>query len=237
MELTYILFPFRLNLVLMFPCPQNSWQGPEYATQNVSDTRFTSELLTTLESQFCIDSSKIFATGKSNGGGFVGLMTCDHELTSRIKAFAPVAGAYYWQFGGAKNCTPSRQVPIMEFHGDLDTTVRSALKYISGTPLNIHQISPLGGVGKGGLLPSVSSWFANKAALSGCHNSSIPEKREYLKGGKVIKDTWYCGQHRPLLVRFNETEMIHAWPGGPEQSGDNLVAATPNILQFFADWS
>ena len=165
-------------------------------------------------------------------------MTCDHELSSRIKAFAPVAGALYWQFGGAKNCTPSRRhVPIMEFHGDQDKTVRHYYLTFECRRLIVMQINPYGGVGLGGKLPSISSWFANKAALSGCHNSSTPEERQWLKGGDVIKDTWKCGQHKPLLVRFNETQMTHSWPGGPEQSGDDLVAATPNILKFFDEWS
>jgi hypothetical protein len=98
------------------------------------------------------------------------------------------------------------------------------------------QISPWGGQGNGGLLPSIPAWIANKAALDGCQNSSIPEQRELLRDGKVVKDTWFCGEKNPILVRFNETEMMHTWPGGSEQSGDDLVYATPNILDFFALW-
>lgn len=104
---------------------QTDWQGADYAEPGVSDIDFTSDLITAVEKEFCVNSTRVYATGKSNGGGFVGLMTCDSGLTSKIRAFAPVAGAFYYQFPGAKNCTPSRSpVPIMEFHGEQDHTVR-----------------------------------------------------------------------------------------------------------------
>lgn len=100
----------------------------------------------------------------------------------------------------------------------------------------ISQISPWGGDGNGGELPSIPEWIHDKARLDGCSDPSTPENTTLLLGGKVVKETWYCGNENPILVRFNETEMIHAWPGGPEQSGPDLVPATPNILDFFAQW-
>lgn len=54
-----------------------------------------------------------------------------------------------------------------------------------------------------------------------------------------MKDTWYCGNAKRALIRYNETQMAHTWPGGPEQLevNDNLVKATPRIIEFFDEWS
>lgn len=54
-----------------------------------------------------------------------------------------------------------------------------------------------------------------------------------------MKDVWYCGNAKRVLVRYNEMQMAHTWPGGPEQlqPEDKLVKATPMIIDFFNEWS
>jgi poly(3-hydroxybutyrate) depolymerase len=56
---------------------------------------FTMEMLDHFEERYCIDSSRVYAAGKSNGGGFTNLLACDAAASKRIAAFAPVSGAYY----------------------------------------------------------------------------------------------------------------------------------------------
>lgn len=52
----------------------------------------------------------------------MGLLTCDAIMSTRIKAFAAVSGAFYP--GTRIPCNPKGQyVPIMDFHGMADTTV------------------------------------------------------------------------------------------------------------------
>lgn len=61
---------------------QERWQGvPGVETD---DLGFTTGILDDLEAQYCIDTDRIFATGKSDGAGFVGVLACDEELSSRI---------------------------------------------------------------------------------------------------------------------------------------------------------
>lgn len=48
------------------------------------DTGFTTKILNDLEAQYCIDTDRIFATGKSDGAGFVGVLACNKTLSSRI---------------------------------------------------------------------------------------------------------------------------------------------------------
>jgi poly(3-hydroxybutyrate) depolymerase len=79
----------------------------------------------TFNDLYCIDNSRIYAAGKSNGGGFVGgVLACDTKLSTKIAAFAPVAGAFYIPNFIEKGCNPGRpDIPILEFHGGNDGVI------------------------------------------------------------------------------------------------------------------
>lgn len=55
---------------------RQAWQGAPYAPPGVDDVAFTSDLLDRLQSDYCVDPTRTYATGKSNGAGFVGLLAC-----------------------------------------------------------------------------------------------------------------------------------------------------------------
>ncbi|CAF0853965.1 unnamed protein product [Rotaria sordida] len=46
---------------------QTAWQGAPYSAPGVDDIAFVNTMIFTLQSIFCVDSSRIYATGKSNG--------------------------------------------------------------------------------------------------------------------------------------------------------------------------
>ncbi len=81
----------------------------------------------------------------SNGGGMVSLLSC--KLSDRFAAFGIVAGAMYYPAGG---CTPPQPTPLINIHGDSDSSV------------------PYGGsaVRK---LPDIASWSADRAKDNGCN--------------------------------------------------------------------
>jgi polyhydroxybutyrate depolymerase len=91
----------------------------------VDDVAFVDELLDDLEANFCIDASRIFSAGMSNGAQMSIRMAC--SLSSRIAAIAPVAGAYYPAMSNTVNpdetCPDTRAVPVIAFHGTADNTV------------------------------------------------------------------------------------------------------------------
>ncbi|KAF7180047.1 hypothetical protein CNMCM7691_009213 [Aspergillus felis] len=106
----------------------NQWQG-DPDSHGVDDVGFTMTMLDHFEERYCIDSSRVYATGKSNGGGFTNLLACDATASTRIAAFAPVSGAFYQDVPPADcnpgtvpiECNPGRDViPIIEFHGSAD---------------------------------------------------------------------------------------------------------------------
>lgn len=84
------------------------------------DVAFVRALLTTLASDACIDSRRVFASGCSNGGGMSYKLAC--EAADVIAAIAPVDfdcvdGA------GCGNCEPERPISVVQFRGTNDQLV------------------------------------------------------------------------------------------------------------------
>jgi len=75
-----------------------------------------------LSQNLCLDANRLYASGKSNGGGFTNLLACTPATAGLFAAFAPVSAALY---AGAnpQNCTPGRPVPIINFHGLADKII------------------------------------------------------------------------------------------------------------------
>lgn len=84
-------------------------------TQHVNG--FIPSLYDTLESQLCIDVSREYAAGESNGGMFTYQLGVD--LHARLAAVVPQFGSFAKGFTMA----PASGVPILEFHGTKDTVV------------------------------------------------------------------------------------------------------------------
>lgn len=121
-----------------------SWAGANYSETTINeDLQFTEDLLTEVRDNYCVDPSKVYATGMSNGGGFVSILACDNNVGGQFAAFAPISGAYYWDDEGLnRECNPAGGLaPILEIHGGDDQTAFYG-----------------GGGGNGGTLPSIPDW-------------------------------------------------------------------------------
>lgn len=84
---------------------------------------FIPSLYNTLESQMCIDTTREYATGMSNGG----MMTFQlgASMGTRLAAIVPICGSFHNGFNEA----PNGGVPVLATHGNRDTTVPA-----NGTP-------------------------------------------------------------------------------------------------------
>jgi polyhydroxybutyrate depolymerase len=83
----------------------------------VDDFAFTNNLIDHLEATLCIDASRVYATGISNGAGMSSLLGC--RLHDRIAAIAPVAGSPYSDL----YCRNQGPMPVIAFHGTDDQLV------------------------------------------------------------------------------------------------------------------
>ncbi|GAA2716327.1 alpha/beta hydrolase family esterase [Actinoplanes palleronii] len=184
-----------------------SFQGAPYSS-GVDDVLFTSDLLTQLQRGLCVDPARIYVSGKSNGGGFAGLLSC--RLAGRIAASAQVSGAFYPQ-GGV--CEPSRPTPIIEFHGAADTTI------------------PYGGNATKGL-PPIADWLAGWAARNRC--LAGPVTSTPVAG--VTRSVWLrCAA---AVEHYRIGDLGHTWPSttpNPDSATPTVIDATPLIWKFFRD--
>jgi polyhydroxybutyrate depolymerase len=180
-------------------------RGPEGG----DDVLFVSSLLDELDSELCIDGSRVYAAGVSNGGSFVARIGC--ELSDRLSAIAPVAGGY----GVQPSCQPRRPVSVLEIHGTNDRTV----PYDGG-----------GSDGETGVWPFLSQW----KAWDGCASTPPVWRRLAARALWVAKAGCEAGVTVAHIKLIGEP---HAWPttkwDKPKPHVGVLFSARQAIWQFF----
>jgi poly(3-hydroxybutyrate) depolymerase len=161
----------------------------------------------------------------------VGRLACDHALSQRIAAFAPVSGAYYNKnITKSKDCHPEtmpipcdpgrHDIPILAFHGGADRTIR------------YH-----GDFRKGACLPDIPHWVTEWAKRDRLSTESADiailesENGEKLSFGDGLVTLVYDGDNIP-----------HDWPAtftNSDNGGQNFTSfnATTWILDFFNAYS
>lgn len=228
------LFPLRARGKLTGQTSQKTWYGVPGVTTD--DIGFTAAVIDEISAVYCVDTARIFATGKSQGGGLVGQLACNTTLSRRIAAFAPVSAAFYvsapW-FGDVcepatvpiRPCAPGRaDIPILDFHGGADGTINYT-----------------GGARKDGCLPTIPHWAQTWAGYDGlgAANASRPLADE----GAVVYE-WGAAEEegkRGLVTHvFSGPDVDHSWPAtfdNPDnvlhKDGPASFNATTMILEFF----
>ena len=200
-------------------CVKNHWEGAPYSTSGVDDKVFTTDLLNHLKANYCIDEQRIYASGLSNGGGFVDVLACSPDHGADFAAFAPVAGAFYEDVTNKSACHPSRALtPVLEFHGYDD-----------------KRIPYLGGPGEQGApLPAITGWASRWAVRDGCPNPPKAVQQDFKdEAGSFVAYsvfTYSCGEGAENIVsHYALSNTNHVWP----TTDDSPINATPFIVGFF----
>ncbi len=177
-----VVYPQGTGLPLRWNSGQSFFEG----RRGTDDVGFINALLDHLTETLCIDTTRIYVSGLSNGGGMSHGLAC--ELADRVAAIGGVAGAY-----STRECEPSRPVPVIAFHGTADNIV------------------PYGGSEGGNMtLPSVEIWAAEWAARNGCADSPQPLERVGAVSGVAYED---CDENASVVF-YTVEEGGHTWPGG-----------------------
>ncbi|KIY68888.1 carbohydrate esterase family 1 protein [Cylindrobasidium torrendii FP15055 ss-10] len=214
---------FSADKILLYPDGINgSWAGPSYAVSTIEqDLQWIHDILEHARSEYCIDSARVYATGMSNGGGFLDSLACNATVGGEFAAFAPAAGSYYTEPDEA--CQPARKpMPILEFHGGSDKSVHYE-----------------GGQGEGGIEPSISDWLGLWAKRNECDGDP---KQEDSEGGKVHHLTFSCfgDQGEAALQHWKVDDMGHVWPSTELNfsqiaagEGPTYISASKLAMEFF----
>lgn len=180
--------------------------GVGMGAEGQADLDFVRALIAELAKSYTIDSSRIYATGLSNGAEFSALLACD--MADQIAAVASVAGGYF----RAELCSPARPVAIMEFHGTSD------------------QILPYEGIPN--VLLSVPEGLERWAARNGCAADSTVIYNK----GEVKGEEWGNCRGNADVVLYVVDGGGHSWPGSaimPRVITTQDVNATDVMWEFF----
>jgi polyhydroxybutyrate depolymerase len=93
----------------------NDWHYFHYEAPGSEndDVQLVKDLIREIGSKVAIDKKRIYATGYSRGAKMSSFLAC--ELPNVIAAIGPVAGLFC-----PDNCTPTRSVSVIAFHGTED---------------------------------------------------------------------------------------------------------------------
>lgn len=186
---------------------KTGWEGAPYSA-DADDVRFTDDLLDDVQGGLCVNPERIYASGKSNGGGFTETLAC--RRGDRIAAFAPVSGAHYPQSG---ECAPAEPVPMVSFHGTADNKIP-----YDGDPSR--------------RLPAIPDWLAEWAE----HDRCRPEPITTRPLPEVTRQNWTGCDGRGAFAHYRVDDLGHDWPSrSPNLDSDDptVIEATPIIWKFF----
>ncbi len=184
------------------------------------DVGFVSQLIDTLQKRYTTDPTRTFACGLSLGGYMSYYLAC--KLTNRFAAVASVAGTIAPDVY-SNGCTPSRVVPVMQFHGTADATVPYA-----GSSNGIH-IDTLN-----------AFWVRHNGCNATPVVTTVPDNNTS-DGSTVTKYVWAGGPSPAVVEFFKVANGGHTWPGasfpipGLVTNGD--ISASVEIWRFFSRYS
>lgn len=168
------------------------WEVTPDLEQN-TDLQFVSELLDQLEAELCIDTSRVYATGLSNGAFMSSVLAC--TMSDRFVAVAPIAGVIH-----PEGCEPTRPVPVFAIHGTDD----AILLFNGGVGERLNQV--LGGADRGELPPAEESGLP-EADLEG---------EGYPANVRAWAETDGCSDAAPSDEDLTETVMLRTYDCPPE---------------------
>jgi polyhydroxybutyrate depolymerase len=89
-----------------------------FSNPGPDDSRYLSELISTIQASYRIDRARVYLIGHSNGAFMAFRMACDHA--DQITAIVSLNGA---SWNDAARCRPSEPVSVLAIHSSTDETV------------------------------------------------------------------------------------------------------------------
>lgn len=177
---------------------------------DVDDVAFARELLVKLDAVLCIDASRTYADGYSNGGGMALLLAC--AMPHRIAAVGVVAATYV-------QC--DADVPLIAFHGIADPVVT-----FEGADYPPEE----GGGSYPPIRRSVSDW-AHTQGCAGLPTISRP-------ASDVELSTYHaCHQGDGAALLYSIIGGGHTWPGAVDLTVASAGATNHQIDAMALIWA
>ncbi|MEI8237887.1 MAG: glycerophosphodiester phosphodiesterase family protein [Actinomycetota bacterium] len=200
-----------------------------------ADLTWFGALLDSMEVSLCVDTSRIYVTGMSNGAMMTSMIAC--TFADRVAAVAPVSGVR-----SPSACAPTRHIPIETFHGTDDPY----LAYTGGYGPKVASLLAADGKGtigggviaKGDEATSVPDMMAAWATRNGCE----PTPTKKVSHPDVTLTGWQCPSGGATEL-YTIVGGGHTWPASAfdaKLSGlmghtTSSINATTIMWSFFED--
>lgn len=185
--------------------------------QGTDDIGFVDAMLNKLFVDYAIDTTRVYATGSSNGGMLCYRMAC--ELSHRIAAIAPNACSHLFPA-----CNPVNKVPVISFHSKAD-------------PIVFYN----GGFGGNPILSNV--FFPSQDSTLGIwsQQNQCQSIDTIVNGNGVNYDfikVYDCACNIELH-HYATTDGSHSWPGGNPNNNpvSTQISATDLLWSFFQNYT
>ena len=204
-----------------------SWQladdpaGPDDPAGARDDVAFVEALIDELVARWCVDPTRVYATGMSNGGYFTTRLLC--ELGDRIAAGVAVAGLHH-----PDDCAPGRPVPLLAFHGTDDRVVPyeggDSVLFGAGVPPDLGVLFE----------QSIRSEYEQFVAGNGC----ITTATDTFLDSEIVIHTYDGCDGGFVMALFEVRFGGHTWPGSPlrEVLDDSLGFTTGRVEATRDGW-
>lgn len=198
-----------------------SWNAgnccPPSLNQNVDDVGFIDKLLNKLFQKYSIDTTRVYATGSSNGGMLCYRLAC--ELSNRFAAIAPNACSQMYN-----PCNPENKIPVISFHSKADPIV-----FYNG--------------GLGGAPPLNSIYFPSQdSTMKIWTQKNNCEKRDTVINGNGNNFDFikiHACSCNVEIHHYATTDGSHSWPGGNPNNNpvSSQISATDLLWSFFQNYT
>lgn len=198
------------RFIVVYPdSPDASWNAGACCAvfaPDRDDVGFALALVEEMKTSACIDESRVYSTGMSNGGYMSHRLACEHPDV--FAAVAPVAGTL-----STSDCNPSRPISVVHFHGTADMNV----PYEGGGPSDADSVPE-----------TLQAW----ADRNGC----APEPTVTFSRDDATCETWTnCDDGVEVKLCTFEGEG-HCWPGQafcPFGAATTTLNASEEAAKFF----
>lgn len=198
-----------------------SWNAgnccPPAMNQVVNDVGFIDAMLNKLFNDYSIDTTRVYATGSSNGGMMCYRLAC--ELSHKIAAIAPNACSQMYY-----PCNPSNKIPVISFHSKVDPIVL----YTGGM---------------GGAPPLTTIYFPGQdSTMDFWSQKNNCQTRDTIINGNGANYEFIKIHNCSCNVEIHHyatTDGSHSWPGGNPNNNpvSTQISATDLLWSFFQNYT
>ncbi len=176
-----------------YPCPPECGECDRCGWASCyDDVGFIDKVLDSVESEYEMDSARVYALGVSSGGHMLYRLGCSRS--GRFAAIAPIIS----QMPPGYACGPTTELPMIHLFGGLDETIR-----------------PDGTAGKddGFIYESAATTAAVWSEALECQHGPAPWQNEYSESAGLVCTAYSdCSGEGNEVVSCLDPDGAHNWP-------------------------